>query len=880
MDNRRVYFLSGPALQLVNTILYFLFRVISEYGRGAKHPLPHAVLSTVLFFAVYSWFCRLYRDFQNPGSSSYESVFSQIISLLFTDALLWMEAVQTWPSGKAPFVTLVLIPVVFQAAAVILNRFLILPELEKQLLPENTLVIAGTGGGGALTEEGMTASAEIFCRRLMHKHDRSFTVTDVLTDDTPLPELCSRIDENGVVILYSVSPETKRAVIDYCTSIRKPLYFTPDLGDISLQGTTPAFLLDTPLMKREYRHGQDPGQIAKRLFDLGFSALLLMFLSPLFLLIFCAIKAEDGGPAIYRQKRYTKDGKIFNILKFRSMTEHAEDGGIYPFTKNDSRVTRVGRILRRFRLDELPQLVNILRGDMSFVGPRPERIELSDLYTSEIREFPERLRVRGGLTGLAQVYGKYNTDPYDKLQMDLMYIENQSLLFDLKIMLLTIISLFRGEGTEGFDASLSGTIHDRIPAVAGAAAIPVRSGISEDSPGPEEPAPVFAEARLRWAEDHVQWLYFPVLLFFCFTEFLYRINWTAGRDSVKPLYTALHSYVNIVVWVPAAAVLLLFFIRKVYEYRSGKEPLPGFLKKCLLHPVIFNLLFFLAANYLIRHYGRTDMTALLLLIWLGGCTSDRKTAAVLCGFYTSGIVLGLITLVLHLSKNMMVPFTYGFCNSLGFSNPNSLGFFIFSAYLFGWYLFSEGDRARVYSTGVFTAMMCFLISGCRTAVVLILFLVVYSTWLKGHPLKLPEKAIRIIIVLLPVIMLALSVAAGITFYPIDDKVHSNFIVRVVDCVYAYKEKGLSLFPQSFSKSERMYYFDNGYFYWIFRKGLIASAGLLLPVLRVSYIVSKKKQNTQVILLLCLALYFCMEALSIQLLLLAVVCGGCFYEDRT
>jgi len=172
-----------------------------------------------------------------------------------------------------------------------------------------------------------------------------------------------------------------------------------------------------------------------------------------------AIHLEDRGPVFYRQERVTLDGKSFNILKFRSMVVDAERYGAIPATENDPRITRVGRLLRKVRIDELPQLLNILAGHMSFVGPRPERVLHVALYEQQVPEFKYRLRVKGGLTGYAQVYGKYNTSPEDKLKLDMLYIENQSLLLDFKLVLLTIKILFSPESTEGFDKDRSDSIH-------------------------------------------------------------------------------------------------------------------------------------------------------------------------------------------------------------------------------------------------------------------------------------------------------------------------------------------------------------------------------------------------------------------------------------
>ncbi len=170
------------------------------------------------------------------------------------------------------------------------------------------------------------------------------------------------------------------------------------------------------------------------------------------LLAAAAIKFYDKGPILYKQTRLTKDDKEFKIYKFRSMIVNAEGDGVAKLAKeNDDRITPVGHFIRATRIDELPQLFNILKGDMSFVGPRPERPEIANEYCKEIPEFCFRTKVKAGLTGYAQVYGKYNTTPYDKLKLDLFYISNYSLWTDIKLILMTVKIIFKKEATEGVD---------------------------------------------------------------------------------------------------------------------------------------------------------------------------------------------------------------------------------------------------------------------------------------------------------------------------------------------------------------------------------------------------------------------------------------------
>jgi lipopolysaccharide/colanic/teichoic acid biosynthesis glycosyltransferase len=186
--------------------------------------------------------------------------------------------------------------------------------------------------------------------------------------------------------------------------------------------------------------------------DIALSLTALILLSPIFAVTAIAIKMYDRGPAFYFQERCTINGRVFRICKFRSMIVDAEKGGgSIPAANQDPRITPVGKIIRATRIDELPQIFNILKGDMSIVGPRPERVEHVELYTKQIPEFVYRMKVKGGLTGYAQVYGKYNTTAYDKLKLDLMYIQNYSLLLDIEIIFKTVKILFLKESTEGFD---------------------------------------------------------------------------------------------------------------------------------------------------------------------------------------------------------------------------------------------------------------------------------------------------------------------------------------------------------------------------------------------------------------------------------------------
>lgn len=209
---------------------------------------------------------------------------------------------------------------------------------------------------------------------------------------------------------------------------------------------------DAPFLEITAAHMTLNQRIIKRLMDLCISGLALVVLSPLMLLIALCIRLEDGGPAIFRQRRVTIRGRVFTIYKFRTMRQDAcAQATQHSAAKGDPRITRVGRWLRRFRLDELPQLANIFRGDMTLVGPRPGNAGKCGKIQVTAPGLCLPGKVKAGLTGYAQIEGKYNTTPEDKLMLDLMYIESFSIWLDIKLLFRTLTVFFRADSTEGFD---------------------------------------------------------------------------------------------------------------------------------------------------------------------------------------------------------------------------------------------------------------------------------------------------------------------------------------------------------------------------------------------------------------------------------------------
>lgn len=279
------------------------------------------------------------------------------------------------------------------------------------------------------------------------KYRKQYEITDMILFTSP--DLFDIIDRCDTVFVYDVPISSRTMIVEYCYSKNKNIYYNFEMCDVvALRGRT-AILDDKPLYASQVKELTFEQRAIKRAFDVFFSVLGLIILSPLFALCAILIKAEDGGKVLFKQKRATKDGKIFSVYKFRTMKE--KDSVNRSVTSDDDRITKVGNLLRKFRIDELPQLINIIKGDMSIVGPRPEMVENVDEYEDKLPEFSYRLRVKAGLTGHAQIAGKYNTSPKDKLVLDLMYIEKYSLWLDFKLIFQTLTVFFKAaESTEAF----------------------------------------------------------------------------------------------------------------------------------------------------------------------------------------------------------------------------------------------------------------------------------------------------------------------------------------------------------------------------------------------------------------------------------------------
>ena len=389
-----------------------------------------------MFGFIYFNIARLYHGFDIHLRRISETVYSQILAVIFSNILLYSITVliNRHLLRLEPLVLTLAIQGLFIAAWSTLSHrwyFHAFP-------PKKTVLV----GGGHRNIEYLIQ------RYGVNQH---FQVIRSISAHDCIQNMREALCDAEAVILGSVHSHDRNQILKYCITTGKMAYFLPRIGDTIISGAMPSNLFHLPL-RLVYRYSPKPEYLLiKRIYDIMLSLVALVCFSPVMLCVAIAIKRTDGGAIFYRQARLTKDGKVFDVLKFRSMRMDAEKDGVARLSAGDAdpRITKVGRVIRACRVDELPQLLNILRGDMAIVGPRPERPEIAAQYEKELPEWNLRLQCKCGLTGYAQVYGQYNTTPYDKLLMDLLYIANPSLTEDFKIIFGTVKILFMKESTEG-----------------------------------------------------------------------------------------------------------------------------------------------------------------------------------------------------------------------------------------------------------------------------------------------------------------------------------------------------------------------------------------------------------------------------------------------
>ncbi|MBR6968230.1 MAG: sugar transferase [Ruminococcus sp.] len=383
----------------------------------------------ICIYAILIWlFFRIYGGFKLGYLKKTDMLYSQMISMLCVNTVTYF-VISLIGRHFMP-----VSPIIVMSCAdlgIIALWTLLAGKLYFMIYPPRKLVIV----------YGSHQAASLVLK--MSQRVDKYMICESIDISEPAEKIRSIIMKYEGAIICDLPAEQRNDYLKFCFEHSKRAYIAPKISDIIIRGADDIRLFDTPLMLcRNY--GLDfEQQLIKRIFDVVFSVAALIPAAPFMLISALAVKLYDGGPVMYKQKRLTLNGREFYVYKFRSMIVDAEkDGKARLASEEDDRITPVGKVLRKFRVDEFPQLFNILKGDMSVVGPRPERPELAEEYKKEMPEFGFRLKVKAGLTGYAQVTGAYDTTPYDKLKMDLMYIENYSTRLDIQIILMTLKTMF------------------------------------------------------------------------------------------------------------------------------------------------------------------------------------------------------------------------------------------------------------------------------------------------------------------------------------------------------------------------------------------------------------------------------------------------------
>lgn len=392
-------------------------------------------LIIVLYGVLLLFFLKTYGGLKIGFLKKGNLIYSQILSVVFVNIVTYIQIALI--DKKFHNVLMILVVTLLDVVVIVAWTFVFQWIYGRIFPPRRMLYVHGN-------------CSTSYLRDKINSREDKYQICRNLDYRCGMERLFKEIDKYDAVIIDDIPSHERNRLIKECYNRSVRTYSAPKISDILIRSSGEMNLFDSPLLLSKNDGLQIEQKIVKRLLDIAISAVGLLITSPLFLLIAISIKCTDRGPVFYKQKRLTQGGKEFKIYKFRTMIQDAEKGGKAVLARDeDDRILPVGKVLRRLRLDELPQLWNILKGDMSMVGPRPERPELMAEIVEEIPEFVYRLKVKAGLTGYAQVYGKYNTTAYDKLKLDLTYIRNYSIFLDLKLILMTPKVMFLKESTEG-----------------------------------------------------------------------------------------------------------------------------------------------------------------------------------------------------------------------------------------------------------------------------------------------------------------------------------------------------------------------------------------------------------------------------------------------
>jgi exopolysaccharide biosynthesis polyprenyl glycosylphosphotransferase len=430
----------------VNFAIFIAFKILFTEGIPDRNfnaflqLTPYISIFAVLLFEMYNLYSNQLK--RRLSEIFYTFIPATAILVLFTGAVNYLTHTLAFPRS----VFLLSFPTTF--VTMISWRYLTI-ALERMIAAKEDIIIVGRG----------EHTAKII-KNIAHSMHQSYNIKDVIIDNKEflkdlknvnfnlitevenLEDKLMELDEDILFIASNLTEEEKKSAFYAALEKDWEISLVPEFYEIMLSGSRLEQIGERPVFEM-IPPNKSFGFFFKRISDIVLSLTGIVLSLPLTILAALAVKLETKGPLFFTQERISRRGEKFDVYKFRTMVNNAEkDTGPVLAEENDSRVTKVGKILRKTRIDEVPQLLNVLKGDMSIVGPRPERPHFVDQFEEELPHYKYRHYIKTGITGLAQVYGFYDTDAEDKLRMDFLYANKRSFVFDLKIILETLKVIF------------------------------------------------------------------------------------------------------------------------------------------------------------------------------------------------------------------------------------------------------------------------------------------------------------------------------------------------------------------------------------------------------------------------------------------------------
>ncbi len=435
-----IMFLVTASIVLIQSLLFYsTWYIFYKFNIVAPFYEKGTLLLVLVYALLLGTFSSIYGGYKVGFYRVTDIIYSQILSLVFVNIITYLQI--SLIARDMLNILGILLMMILQVLVIVIWAYLANKIYLSINPPMKVVVISGND------------DVSRFVNKLTLRPDK-YDIANIIKINDGIDLIIEELKSSSydAVMLYDIDSFYRNRILKYCYDKSIRTYVTPKISDIIVGSSDKFHLFDTPLLVCKNKGLSYEQAMLKRILDIFASLVLIILFSPFMLITALTIKLQDGGPVIYKQDRLTINNKVFKIYKFRSMVVNAENDGVARLaSQEDSRITPIGKVIRKIRFDELPQLFNVLNGDMSLVGPRPERPEIAEQYIDIIPEFDFRTKVKAGVTGYAQVMGKYNTTAYDKLKLDMLYIENFSFIMDLKLMMMTIKILFVPESTEGLE---------------------------------------------------------------------------------------------------------------------------------------------------------------------------------------------------------------------------------------------------------------------------------------------------------------------------------------------------------------------------------------------------------------------------------------------